>query len=62
MTILNQIINGIQIAYMLCCTGLWGIRNCADKLAHGEIIMVGSYFTWYTMSGLARLPGLYWVP
>ncbi len=56
MTILNQIINGIQIGsiYALVALGytmVYGIVKLIN-FAHGEIIMVGSYFTWYMMSRL----------
>lgn len=56
MTIFYQIVNGIQIGsiYALVALGytmVYGIVKLIN-FAHGEIIMVGSYFTWYMMSRL----------
>lgn len=56
MTLINQIINGLQIGsiYALVALGytmVYGIVKLIN-FAHGEIIMVGSYFTWYMMSRL----------
>lgn len=59
MTLLYQIINGIQIGsiYALIALGysmVYGIVKLIN-FAHGEIIMIGSYCTWYLMSKL-QLP------
>jgi branched-chain amino acid transport system permease protein len=56
MTIFYQIVNGIQIGsiYALVALGytmVYGIVKLIN-FAHGEIIMVGSYCTWYLMSKL----------
>ncbi len=56
MQFLYQIINGIQIGsiYALVALGysmVYGIVKLIN-FAHGDIIMVGSYCTWYFMSRL----------
>ncbi|MDD4715185.1 MAG: branched-chain amino acid ABC transporter permease, partial [Oscillospiraceae bacterium] len=54
MTVLYQLINGVQIGtiYSLVALGysmVYGIVLLIN-FAHGEIIMLGSYTTWYLMS------------
>lgn len=56
MTVLYQIINGVQLGsiYALVALGysmVYGIVKLIN-FAHGEIIMVGSYTMWYVMSRL----------
>lgn len=62
MTFLYQMINGVQIGsiYALVALGysmVYGIVKLIN-FAHGDIIMVGSYFTWFLMS---RLGASAWV-
>ena len=54
MTFLTQILNGLQIGsiYALVALGysmVYGIIKLIN-FAHGEIIMVGSYLTWYMIA------------
>ncbi len=54
MTFLYQLINGLQLGsiYALVALGysmVYGIVKLIN-FAHGEIIMIGSYTTWYLMS------------
>lgn len=56
MTLLYQIINGIQVGsiYALVALGysmVYGIVKLIN-FAHGDVIMVGSYCTWYFMTRL----------
>ena len=62
MTFLYQLINGIQIGsiYALVALGysmVYGIVMLIN-FAHGEIIMIGSYVTWYVMSQMGLHPAI----
>jgi branched-chain amino acid transport system permease protein len=62
MTFLYQLINGIQIGsiYALVALGysmVYGIVMLIN-FAHGEIIMIGSYMTWYVMSQMGLHPAI----
>lgn len=62
MTVLYQLINGVQIGtiYSLVALGysmVYGIVLLIN-FAHGEIIMLGSYTTWYLMSAAGTPPWL----
>ncbi len=59
-TIINQIINGLQSGsiYALVALGysmVYGIIMLLN-FAHGDIIMVGAYITWYMMTTLSVPP------
>lgn len=62
MFFLSQVLNGIQIGsiYALVALGysmVYGIVKLIN-FAHGEIIMVGSYCIWYTITRLNLPPAL----
>ena len=59
-TIVSQVINGLQSGsiYALVALGysmVYGIILLLN-FAHGDIIMVGAYVVWYSMSNLGLHP------
>ncbi|MGI5971389.1 MAG: branched-chain amino acid ABC transporter permease [Oscillospiraceae bacterium] len=60
MLVLSQLINGIQIGsiYALVALGYTMVYGIIQLLnfAHGDIIMVGAYAAWYTISRLGLPP------
>ena len=62
MTILTQVLNGLQLGsiYALVALGytmVYGIILLLN-FAHGDIIMVGAYISWIVMSQLGLNPVL----
>lgn len=57
MSILNNLINGISLGsvYAIIALGYTMVYGIAKMLnfAHGDVIMVGAYICFFTMSGLS---------